>query len=183
MKCTACNEGVLNSDYLESLLPCRTCSNCGGHWLALTDYLRWLADEPVLAIEKSEVRVESVDTQKAMICPKTGKIMTKYRITSDSEHRLDLSPSVDCIWLDSGEWQLLKQHGLADRLNQIFTRHWQQEIREQESSDILRAMYQRKFGERYASIKAFRKELMEVPDKHSVIAYLIAEDPYSPDGS
>lgn len=181
MKCTSCGAGTLNPSYLEGLLPCHTCSNCGGNLLMLSDYLRWLDQNPdaVLAAEPAS-KVEPSESSKALTCPKTGRLMTKYKISSDSDHRLDLSPSINAIWLDRGEWKLIKEKGLAGRLNAIFTHHWQQEIKSQASADVMAVLYQRRFGDDYKIIKEFREKLHSLETKSEALAYLMAEDPYAP---
>jgi len=180
MKCTSCGAGELNSAYLESLLPCYRCSNCGGNFFMLRDYLRWKDHNPELDSNDGTVKVELHETEKAMVCPKSGGLMTKYRIASDTDHRLDLSSSIGAVWLDQGEWELLKEKGLIDSVNTIFTDHWQSEIRSQESADILSAMYQKKFGQHYDQIKSFRALINQMESKSEVIAYLLADDPYLP---
>ncbi len=180
MKCTACHEGTLSPSYLEGLLPCHTCSNCGGTLLILSDYLSWKDQADLNFSEQaSGAEVHAEETEKAMLCPKTGALMTKYRISKDTEHRLDLSPSVNAIWMDKGEWELLKAQGLAGELNNVFTAHWQHEIRGQESAEILDALYQKKFGDNYQKIKDFR-ELIDGENKSEVIAFLLSDDPYKP---
>ena len=82
--------------------------------------------------------------------------------------------------MDKGEWELLKENGLANNINSIFTDHWQEDIRAEESADILSALYQRKFGDKYQQIKAFRELLDKTNFKSQAIAYLMAEDPYKP---
>ena len=154
MKCTACHEGTLSPTYLEGLLPCHECSNCGGTLLVLSDYLKWrdIADPSVIEgdiVNDGTAEVHAEETEKAMLCPKTGGLMTKYRISKDTEHRLDLSPSANAVWMDKGEWELLKAQGLTGELNNVFTAHWQHEIRGQESAEILDALYQKKFGDKY----------------------------------
>lgn len=145
----------------------------------LTDYLRWLEqNENPEFVSDSGAVAESEDTEAALFCPKTGSIMTKYRISTDSEHRLDFSPRINAVWMDAGEWELIKQKGLAGRLNNIFTDHWQKDLVSQESAEILAGMYKRKFGEHYDEIKAFRASLTDMPEKHEVLAYLMADDPY-----
>lgn len=179
MNCTACKVGNLTPSYLEGLFPCSSCDHCGGNLIMLTDYLRWKDDNKNADFTSDRESTLVIDeTERAMICPKTGRLMTKYRISGDTEHRLDLSPTINAIWLDAGEWQLLKQRGLAGRLNNIFTDHWQREIVSQESAEILTALYERKFGEHYETIKAFRALLEQFDDKHEAIAYLLADDPY-----
>lgn len=179
MKCTSCGEASLNSSYLEPQLPCYNCPACGGNLLMLTDFLRWKENHSVEFAENSAT-VEAQETSKAMVCPKTGGLMTKYKISKDTEHRLDLSPSINAVWMDKGEWELLKEKGLASKINAIFTDHWQEEIRSEESADILSALYQKRFGEKYDEIKAFRDLISDKEYRSAAIAYLLAEDPYKP---
>ena len=180
MKCTSCHDGFLQPAYLDSLFPCHTCTNCGGNLVMLTDFLRWQEqNKDTEFVVLSSSAVEAVETSKAMICPKTGGLMTKYKISKDTEHRLDLSPTINAVWMDKGEWDLLKEKGLAPRLNNIFTDHWQKDIRSQESSDVLAELYQDKFGHHYEDIKIFREKLWGMKSKSEVIAYLLSDDPYS----
>jgi Zn-finger nucleic acid-binding protein len=117
-----------------------------------------------------------------MLCPKTGRLMLKYRISKNTTHKLDLSPEVNGIWLDKGEWELLKQEGLASRLNAVFTEPWQQNIRTQKTKDVLEALYTNEFGdEGYQKIRAIREWLNRQPNKEQFLAYLLAEAPYSTD--
>ena len=147
----------------------------------LTDYLKWLDQNNNAELLKvSENEVEAEDTEMALLCPQTGSIMTKYRIAADSDHRLDYSPRINAVWMDAGEWELIKQKGLAGQLNNVFTHHWQRELVAKESADIMAALYQRKFGDSYEQIREFRKLLDELPEKHEALAYLMSEDPYDP---
>jgi len=152
MKCTSCGQATLNAAYLEPQLPCYSCDNCGGNLLMLSDFLRWKAGNPDVESTRCDAEVQAQETSKAMVCPKSGTIMTKYRISSDTDHRLDLSPSINAVWMDGGEWLLLKGKGLAGSLEAIFTDHWQRDVRADESADIMSEIYQRKFGERYADM-------------------------------
>ena len=180
MKCTSCGKATLYSSYLEPQLPCYNCPNCDGNLLMLTDFLRWKNVNEPIELTTDTVSIEAQETSKAMICPKTGGLMTKYKISKDTTHRLDLSPSINAVWIDSGEWELLKINGLACSINCIFTDHWQDQIRADESSDIMSSLYQQKFGDHYKDIQAFRKLLSDKKYRSSAIAYLMAEDPYTP---
>lgn len=179
MECTACNSAQLKPSYLEGLIPCHSCSACGGNLLMLTDYLRWLEqnENPEFVSDEGSIR-QAEDTERALLCPKTGGLMTKYKISADSDHRLDFSPRINAVWLDAGEWELIKQRGLAGRLNQVFTDHWQKELVSQESAEILAGLYHKRFGEHYPAIKEFRAVLDAMPERHEVLAYLMADDPY-----
>lgn len=179
MKCTSCHQGILQPAYLDDLFPCHTCTNCGGNFILLNAYLSWLESHPeVNFVSNCEAEVDADDNRKVMLCPKTGSIMLKYRISKDTEHRLDLSPSINAIWMDRGEWELIKKEGIAGQLNSVFTDTWQRKIREARTEDVLRAMYEREFGENYAQIQAFKELLSEMPNKAEVIAYLVSDNPY-----
>ncbi len=179
MKCSACDAGVLAPAYIEGLFPCHTCDSCGGSLVMMGDYLRWQDQHPDIDLKADPpLEVAAEETSKAMICPKTGGIMTKYRIAKDTDHRLDLSPSINAIWLDKGEWAILKEKGLASRLNNIFTDHWQHEIHSQESADVLDSLYRKKFGEHYDQLIAFRGLLETLENRSEAIAFLLSDDPY-----
>lgn len=179
MKCSACSTGTLLPAYLEGLFPCHSCSDCGGSLIMMGDYLRWQDQNPDVDLKSDPpLDVETEETSKAMLCPKTGRLMTKYRISKDTNHRLDLSPTINAIWLDKGEWELLKGKGLAHRLNNIFTDHWQHDIHDQESSEVLMQMHKRNFGEHYGDLVAFKKLLDGMEKRSEAIAFLLSDDPY-----
>lgn len=181
MKCTRCKKGELRPSYIDDLLPGHTCNHCQGNWIYLSDYLRWLEKDVDIKAD-NETKEISLDEEKheVMICPKTGGVMLKYRISKETDHRLDLSPAVNGIWLDKGEWELLKQEGLATSLNQIFTEPWQRKIREENAQDTFDAMYENEFGaEDHQRLKEFRTWLDSKDKKSSMLAYLTAENPYS----
>ena len=181
MKCPSCKTGNLMHSHLEDMLPCCTCNQCSGHWLLLTDYLRW-KDQAELSSTSSheDAQIEVQDTKQALVCPVSGVLMLKYRISGQTSHRLDLSPGVNGIWLDKGEWELLKQEGLIDKLNHIFTAPWQRKLRAEQTKDTLSAVYAKQFGEEdYAKLQEVRQWLEQNPKKAYMLAYLVADNPYS----
>lgn len=179
MKCSSCKVGTLEASRLDGLFSSHSCTHCGGDLILLGDFMQWqkLNPESDLNVD-AKVDVISEETSKAMICPLSGTIMTKYRISSDSEHRLDLSPTINAVWLDKGEWNLLKEKGLANKLNNIFTNHWQHKIHDEETSEVLNELYIKKFGEHFDDIKTFKSKLNGMKNPREVIAYLLADDPY-----
>jgi len=181
MKCPGCKNGQLRDAYLEEGLLCKTCDDCGGDWLLLEHYLRWKESCPAQETQvEQDIDVELSDSKKALICPISNTLMLKYRICKDSEHRLDLSPSVNGVWLDKGEWTLLKKSGLAGSLNAIFTAPWQRKIRSESSKDTFEQLYRRKFGDQdYDKIAEVRHWLDEHPQRDALRAFLIADNPWS----
>jgi Zn-finger nucleic acid-binding protein len=120
MKCPSCKNDKLIPSFLEGLFRAHTCSDCGGNWLLIEDYVAWKERNSEHSFVKEEA-FEIDDAKNALLCPMTGTIMQKYKVSNSSEHRLDYSPSVGGVWLDKGEWQYLKEHNLAGSLNKVFT--------------------------------------------------------------
>ena len=179
MKCPSCKTGTLKQAYLEELLPCNICDNCDGHWIQLEDYFRWKELKTANKNDATEINVDIValsDTKKALVCPVTGKLMLKYRISKESDHRLDLSPYANAVWLDKGEWLLLKQQGLANQINRIFTDPWQKKIREAVSKETLEQLYREKLGEQdYEKVKEINSWLSDHPHADFIKAYIMTD--------
>ena len=177
MKCPSCQTGRLQPASLETLFSCQTCNSCGGSWVLLEDYFRWKASKPEEQNESADIDIiESADTKKTLICPVTGKLMLKYRISTESDCRLDLSPYANAIWLDQGEWLLLKKLGLTTQLNRIFTDPWQKKIRTTTSKEALEQVYREKLGDKdYDKIKEIRNWLASHPHADFLKAFMIAD--------
>lgn len=181
MNCPSCKSGMLVAHNLEEKLQALNCNNCGGTWLYLDDYLRWLVLQSKMKTTiSSSVDVNASETVDAMICPVSGGLMTKYHISADTSHRLDLSPTVNGVWLDKGEWELLKKAGLHLHLHDIVTRPWQKKIRRAESEKSQDEMYRNQFGEeQYNKLREVREWLHSQANCKPMLAYLTSEDPYA----
>ena len=84
------------------------------------------------------------------------------------------------MWLDKGEWDLLKNEGLAGCLNAVVTQHWQNKIKQNSAKDNISEIYLAKSGEgTYSKIKELREWLENHEQKSDLRAYILAEDPYS----
>lgn len=180
MNCSSCKIGTLEPSQLEGLFASHSCNHCGGDLILLGDFMQWQKLNSTMDLSV-DANIETVtqETSKAMICPMSGTLMTKYKIAADTDHRLDLSPSINAVWLDKGEWELLKKKGLANKLNNIFTDHWQRNIIDNETSELLDDLYAKKFGTHYQEIKTFKSTLDKMKNSRDVIAFLLADDPYS----
>ena len=182
MKCTACQQGNLKPSFIDELFRGHTCDHCGGNWILIEDYISWKERHPEHVFDDACVEddIEAEDTVGAMICPVTGGIMSKFRITKDHAHRIDYSARVGGVWLNKGEWEMLVAEGLAGNLNTILTDQWQRRIREEKTSDTFDSLYRSKFGEQdYAKAKEVREWLHSHEQRADLRAFLMAEDPYS----
>lgn len=179
MKCTSCKLGNLAPSFIDGQFRAHTCDNCGGNWILIEDYVSWKERNPEFIFDENQ-RIEVDESKQAILCPVTGTIMRKFRLSSTTEHRVDYSTSVGGVWLDKGEWELLKVEGLAGSLNSLLTAHWQRNIRLNSTKDNFTEIYQDKFGEEtYRKIKELREWLYLQSNKADLRAYLLAEDPYS----
>ena len=179
MKCTSCNEGELIPNFIEGQFRAHQCNNCKGDWILIEDYVAWKERNPEFTFDE-KAQCELDDSQTALLCPVTGTIMRKFRLSTNTPHRIDYSASVGGVWLDRGEWQLLKAEGLAGSLNAILTAHWQRNIRINNSKENFSEIYKDKFGvETYEKVKNLRHWLYQQENKADLRAYILAEDPYS----
>jgi len=181
--CTCCNSGKLLPITLDESLKAKQCNQCHGNWILIEDYVRWKQRNPEQHTT-SAVQVESQyevaeDTIKALLCPQSGTLMRKFRIKADTRRRLDYSPAIGAIWLDAGEWDFIKQSGLAGSLNAMVTEQYQHQLRRDASKQQLAAIYAQKFGdEPYQKVREFRAWLERQPNQADLKAYLNAPDPY-----
>jgi len=182
MNCPSCHNGFLRPNFIDGVFRAHTCGSCGGDWILIENYVTWkeknpdyqFADNINFGLEDAE------ETKNAMICPMSGKLMQKIRVSANHNHRIDYSASVGGIWLDSGEWELLKSEGLAGSLNSVVTRHWQDQVRQDSAKQTFSELYQQRFDqETYSKIKEMREWLKDHPQKADLRNYLLADDPYS----
>ena len=177
MQCTVCKAGELKASSLEGLCSCLQCSNCQGYWVLISDYLEAKALE--LSIDETLVNHVAV-VKKAILCPVSSTVMLKYRLSAQSEHKVNLSPAANGFWLEKGLWELIKQQGLAKNLTQVFTEPWQRKIRAIVALAIFEDYYNEELGkEHHAKLKALREWLNNQPKKAEMLAYINAIDPYS----
>ncbi len=179
MRCPSCKGTRLIPSFLDDLFRAHTCKDCAGSWLLIEDYVAWKERNPEYTFSQHAL-FEVEDSKQALLCPVSGTIMQKYRISHASDHFLDYSSSVGGVWLDSGEWDYLKKHNLAGSLNKLFTDQWQKSIRLNSARKTFADIYRAKFGdESYAKAKEIREWLNDHPCKADLRSYILAEDPYS----
>lgn len=184
MKCPKCKNIDLAPAKMEQGLSAMGCSQCQGMFVSLLYYRDWaerfavdvsVAEESsseTLTVDQDEIN----DTHTAMGCPKCSRIMTKYRVSSERDNRLDLCGNCDEAWLDKGEWSLLKSLSLATALPQVFTEQWQRQIRQQVTEDHRRQRYSDSLGENVvAEADKVREWLKDQPQRAQVLQYLMFE--------
>jgi len=174
MKCPKCQGRDLRPTKIEQDLAVLGCDCCKGSLLPLFQYRQWAEEHPVEVEleEKHRCVVETDETSKALQCPKCSSLMMKYRISSEAENRVDLCASCYDLWLDSGEWQLIKQLEMQGMLPSIFSDYWQNNIKEELSEIAYHARYEAVFGEDYSKLREFKEWLDNIDKKQAVINFL-----------
>ncbi len=163
--------------------------------LIYRDWLEHHRDQADFWINSKKADVVTEDSKNALLCPKCNRVMLKYRISSASENRVDLCPNCAEAWLDSGEWILLIQLEMHDKLPTIFTEPWQKHIRKENAVSICetkyedirknavsicKTKYEELFGEEdYKEIRKIRDWIYNHPKKPEIVYYLNDKDPYS----
>ncbi|BCE03812.1 hypothetical protein [Marinicellulosiphila megalodicopiae] len=174
MNCYQCTSTVLKPIKLDSMLPARQCVKCNGVHLDLLNYRNWRENSSVSSITKSAaVAVDAQDNKKALVCQKCSKIMLKFKISVDHENFVDVCSHCDDAWLDSGEWELLNELDIQNKLTQIMTDPWQKNIKQQHFEALKEGQYMSQLGEDdFETVKSFAQWIKDHPKKEIIEKYI-----------
>ena len=175
MRCSSCGEGDLVAGRFEHGLPCYLCSNCGGALLSLSPYVDWMtrqAREEATA-QDGPFEYDGSDTKHAMCCPKCSRIMIKYRVQEGGSHGLDYCFGCEEVWLDRGEWDYLKAHGLHLSITAVTTDAWQRKLREQASARQREERFRAAIGpDAFEEVRRIHAWLQWHPARGEILRYL-----------
>ena len=172
MKCTQCKDHSLDPVEIEPGLVVANCKKCEGILLPLLNYQFWSNIQVKELPEELDLdHIE--DNKQAVICPKCSRFMLKYRIDIDQDNRLDVCANCGEIWLDKGEWELLKALGVHDKLPLIATSKWQKKLSEQILKDRQEVRYKELLGEAiFYKAADFKMWLDQQEQKETIVNYL-----------
>jgi len=181
MQCPKCENEILRATKIEQGLSAMGCGNCGGASIALLYYRDWAERTPLAVLQETDIAFEEImkdidDTKAALCCPKCSRIMNKYKISGECNHRLDLCFSCDEAWLDGGEWQLLKSLELSQKMPIVFTEQWQNKLRKQATQQareerLLKLVSQQDLNE----AKRIKEWLLAHPNRESISFFINQE--------
>jgi Zn-finger nucleic acid-binding protein len=179
MHCYSCDGETLKPARLDDDLPARECPRCGGVHLDLLAYRAWREgrgeqrEEPPAPRSGGVSLVKADDNRKALICQRCSGLMLKFRIEADVENFVDLCSRCDDVWLDGGEWELLKHLDLAGRLTEIMAEPWQRRIRtettQRKQEDRLRQVLG---DEDHDRLKEIERWITVHPQRSEMLRYL-----------
>ena len=163
MKCCNCNNIELEPTEIEKGLLVAGCPSCNSALLPLMNYRYW--SEHSHDVEKQVTSVAE-EVSGAKQCPKCQRIMTKFKLGSTTENNLELCGHCDEVWLDAGEWALVKNLDLHENLSSVFTEAWQRNIRKQKQANSIKEHYRELIGEvDFTKLDNFKQWLDAHPKK------------------
>ena len=179
MQCPKCQNQSLKATKLEQGLSAMGCGECDGAFVTLLYYRDWAERNPIVENQDADQTIqlqEIDDSQAALSCPKCSRLMLKYKISGESNNRIDLCSSCDEAWLDGGEWELLKALEMSKKMPLVFTEQWQNKLRKQATQEareqrLLKFVSQQDLDE----AKAFKTWLDEHSNREQILFYLNQE--------
>jgi Zn-finger nucleic acid-binding protein len=181
MNCPVCKADSLNTREIEPNLFAEVCRNCNGKWISSDNYEKWLNQLgetlPELPVtEDSGMTIPEFEL--ARLCPKDRRILIKYKVGRNLPFKIDRCSNCAGVWLDDKEWIALKERNLHDELNKVFTDHWQEEVKKEETRKTLEGIYRDKFGvEDYTKIKDFKIWIEKHEKGGEILAFLRDKNP------
>lgn len=172
MHCPNCQGNILKPKKLENGLITLACDNCNGALLSVLQYIHYR--DITGDIHPSDITsvFEIDESSHALDCPKCSGFMTKYRISNQTNNRLDLCFRCYEVWFDTGEWQLLQQLDLQNKLPDIFSHEWQKQLVFEIVEEVKTKHYKGNFGLNYKRIDQFKQWLENYDKKAEVLNFL-----------
>lgn len=176
-RCVCSAASVLRPRALAPGLSADTCDDCHGHWLAMDDYRRWVANQPEpVAADDADLpvlRPVPAAEDKARSCPSCQRLMERLRVGRSPDFRLDRCGACQRVWLDDGEWAALVAAGLATRLGEILSDGWQRQLRDADAQARREAELRARHGDACIDeLARVRVWLATQPQRETLLALL-----------
>lgn len=183
MQCPKCHSVALRATKLDQGLSAMGCNQCEGALVALLYYRDWAERTPIDEHRSdspadSDTPIKALigtteESNSAMSCPKCTRLMLKFKISGESDNKLDLCSFCDEAWLDRGEWHLLKMLELSRKMPLVFTEQWQTKLRKQATQDARdNRLLQYVNDEDLAKTKSFKEWVCEHPQRERLLFYI-----------
>lgn len=169
---------------LDVGLPVMQCPETGGIWLDRQQYDTWRSQQPPSDFDPDTLaeRLATVEFAppaedgKAALCPESGRILIRARVDAPQPFYVERSPESGGIWLDRGEWEVLKQVGLHRQIDRLFSADWQVQLREHSQAERQRTATIDKLGAPLAhKVFELAEELQRHPNGDFGVAYLMQQ--------
>lgn len=175
MICPACGAQHFAPVKIEGALPAEQCGVCQGVWVELELYRMWRKNRPQIAAHEFAGEISQVN-DAVRLCPQTGRMMTRIRVSNDNPLLLDYSVAAQAVWFDKGEWERLMALGLSDQLDAVVSERWQSDLRQAASRERVEQAMRLRFGDAaYEELVRVRDWMSTQPNRMEMIAFLNAK--------
>jgi len=168
---------VLVAREIAKGLTAHICPDSGGCWIDGKAYWDWWQQQPEFprpapATDGPPVAVET-DTGSALISPRSGRLMRKYRVGRGLDFHIDFDASTGGFWLDRGEYEALRARGMHDELHLICSSEYQSQLRAMETAHAREAIARRTLGdELYVELHSLVNRVSATNMSGPVLAFL-----------
>lgn len=175
MICPACGAKHFAPVKIDGGPPAEQCADCKGVWVELDLYRLWRKNRPQTAAHEFTGDITEVN-DAVRLCPATGRMMTRIRVSGDSSLLLDYSVAAQAVWFDRGEWERLIALGLSVQLDAVVSERWQNDLKQAASRERLELAMRARFGDSaYDELVRVRDWLSSQPNRLEMIAFLNAK--------
>jgi Zn-finger nucleic acid-binding protein len=175
MICPACRAQQFAPIKMEGGLPGEQCAACQGVWVELELYRMWRKNRPQSAAHEYAGDITEVN-DTVRVCPQTGRLMTRIRVSNENPLLLDYSVAAQGVWFDQGEWERLCALGLSDQLDAVVSERWQSDLRQAASRERLEKAMRARFGDTgYDELMRVRDWIAAQPNRLEMLAFLNAK--------
>jgi Zn-finger nucleic acid-binding protein len=172
MKCPTCKSPRLEPRDIEASLNSHSCPQCSGSFIVFEHYLQWQESSPSIAQGASPPLPQTEDPGPRL-CPYCGRFMTRFRIALDLPFQLDRCGGCAGMWLESGEWAILRARGMLTRLNAIFADSYQLQLRQEEARRQQEDRYRTLLGEEtFQRVQEFKRWSKPHAKRSVIMAFL-----------
>ncbi|MDM5181360.1 zf-TFIIB domain-containing protein [Massilia sp. DJPM01] len=172
MICPACGGRHVAPVKIEGGLPAERCKDCHGAWVELERYRLWRKRTPQLAAPEYDGEMSEA-SEPARVCPVSGRLMLRIKVSNDNPLRLDYSAMAQAVWFDKGEWERLLAMGLHDQLDAIVSERWQSDLKRAAARERAEYAMRLRFGDAaYEQLAQMRAWLARQPNQSDMMAFL-----------
>ncbi len=172
--CPACSRAGLRHTVLADGLTAHGCPHCGGVLLSLVGYRTWYeahaSDIPDAVAPPADP--VTADSPEAKQCPRCDRVMTKYRISANVRNRLDYCAHCSEIWLDKGEWELVRHLAASGSLANVVTQPWQRKVVDDDTGRLELERIQQILGPGYGKFMELTRWLDTHAERIMILARL-----------
>jgi Zn-finger nucleic acid-binding protein len=177
MRCPRCPKVALVAAELEGGLHGRHCPSCGGNWVPWESYQTWWAKTELRKPEvQGDVLVSDSDLDAVVPCTACGGSLLRYKVGFDLQFTVNRCFSCKGLWLDRGEWELLRSRNFHDDLEMVLSQSWQEKITRHETEEAERARVRERLGADFEQVVGMVEFINAHPQRHLILRALQGEE-------